>query len=241
MIEFKSSKNAFFIALGMALCGFFVGFYYYHAQMDNRTVSVKGLAEMNVKADLAVWTIKFKTTGNNLQETQNKLENDRSSIISFLNEKGFDASEIMESVIITNDLMTNPYRDSDRISSRYILSQTINVRTQKVDEVASALKDLTALVAKGIVFDNPEYGSPVSYLFTKLNDVKPQMLEKATQNAKQAADEFAKSSNSRLGKITTANQGAFSILPREETPNATESEQLFKKIRVVATVQYFLD
>ena len=241
MIDFKTFKNASVIALGLTLCGFFPGFYYYQAKMNNRTVSVKGLAEMDVEADLAVWTIKFKTTGNVLQNVQNKLEKDRQSIISFLNDKGFADEEITESVIITNDLMTNPYRDTNNISSRYILSQTITVRTHKVDEIALALKDMASLISQGIVFDNPEYGSPVSYLFTKLNNIKPQMLEKATQNAKQAADEFAKSSNSQLGKIKTASQGVFSILPREETPNASESEQVFKKIRVVSTVQYFLD
>ena len=67
------------------------------------------------------------------------------------------------------------------------------------------------------------------------------MLEEATQNARQAAEEFAKSSDSQVGKIKNANQGVFSILPREQTPGANESEQINKKIRVVSTVVYYLN
>ena len=229
------------IAVGLVFGGFFPGYYYYQAQMNNRTVTVKGLAEKDVKADLAVWDIKFKTTGNDLVALQKTMENHLNVILAYLKDRGFSDAEIIVGRMNTNDLMTNPYRDNKASASRYILSQTITVRSRQVDQTESALRAIGSLVSKGIVFDNQEYGSPVSYLFTGLNAVKPQMLEEATQNARQAAEEFAKSSDSQVGKIKNANQGVFSILPREQTPGASESEQINKKIRVVSTVVYYLN
>ena len=237
----KSRITAGILALGIALGGFFPGYYYYQAQRNNRTVTVKGLAELNVKADLAIWKIKFKTTGNDLTILQKKMESDLQIIISYLEKRNFKSDEIIIGRMNTNDLMTNPYRDAKAADSRYILDQTVTIRSENVEATESALREIGSLVSQGIIFDNQEYGSPVSYLFTGLNHIKPQMLEQATQNAKQAAEEFAKSSESTVGKIKSANQGVFSILPREQIPGANESEQIEKTVRVVATVVYYLD
>jgi len=223
-----SKISSSILAIGIAFGGFFPGYYYYHAQRDNRTVSVKGLAEMNVKANLAIWKIKFKTTGNDLTILQKKMESDLQIIISYLEKRNFKSDEIIIGRMNTNDLMTNPYRDAKAADSRYILDQTVTIRSENVEATESALREIGSLVSQGIIFDNQEYGSPVSYLFTGLNHIKPQMLEQATQNAKQAAEEFAKSSESTVGKIKSANQGVFSILPREQIPGANESEQIEK-------------
>jgi hypothetical protein len=141
----------------------------------------------------------------------------------------------------TNDLMANQYRDAKAEDSRYILDQTITLRSEDVDTTNLAVQEIGSLVSNGIIFDNQDYMSPVSFLFTGLNNVKPQMLEQATQNARQAAEEFAKSSGSVVGKIKTANQGVFSILPREQVPGANETDQIEKTIRVVSTIVYYLD
>ena len=106
--------------------------------------------------------------------------------------------------------------------------------------IEKAVNSTSSLIAKGIVFDSNNY-NPVSYIFTKINDIKPQMLEEATKNAEAAANEFAKSSNTKVGKIRKANQGVFSILPREQTANAMEMNSIEKKVRVVSTVEYYLD
>ena len=237
----KYKLSSIILACGIALGGFFPGYYYYQSQLENRTVTVKGLAEMNVKANLALWKIKFKTTGNDLAALQKKMESDLATIKAYLTEKGFKPAEIIIGRMNTNDLMTNPYRDAKAEDSRYILDQTITVRSENVDNTESALREIGSLVAQGIIFDNQDYNSPISYLFTELNQIKPQMLEQATQNAKQAAEEFAKSSGSTVGKIKNANQGVFSILPREQIPGANETDQIEKTVRVVSTVVYYLD
>lgn len=229
------------VAAGIALGGFFPGYYYYKAQISNRTVTVKGLAEMDVKADLAVWKIKFKTTGNDLSVVQQKINSDAKTIQNYLLSQSFTDDEIVVDRMNTNDLMANPYRDARASDSRYILDQTITVRSPKVELVENSLSGIGSLVSQGVIFDYQDYSSPVSYIFTGLNQVKPQMLEQATQNAYASALEFAKSSQSKVGKIKTANQGVFSILPREQIDCQSESSQIGKTIRVVSTIVYYLE
>ena len=147
---------------------------------------------------------------------------------------------IKKEQIKTNDLMANPYRGNEANTSRFILTQSISVKTNNVNLVEQSIPQTDSLIAKGIVFDNNE-GYSVSYIFTKLNDIKPQMLADATQNAKKAAEEFAKNAHSKVGKIRRANQGVFSILPREQTATSYEAQQINKTVRVVSTVEYWLD
>ena len=220
--------------------GFFPGYFYYKTHLASNFVTVKGLAEMDVRADLAVWDLKIVVTGNQLASVQKTLDTQRKEIRAFLNKRGFTDAEIADGRVETNDLKANPYRSETNDDVRYILQQTVKVRSTNVTAVESALSATGDLIAKGIVFDSQSYGSPVSYIFTRLNDIKPEMLEKATKNATAAAAEFAKSSGSKVGKIRRAQQGVFSILPREET-SESESAQIDKKVRVVSTVEFWLD
>lgn len=236
--HFKANA-ALIIALGLALGGFFIGHYYFKAKVSSNTVVVKGLAEQDVKADLAIWEMRYVVTGNDVLKAQKEISNQTQIIQAFLKENGFNENEITVGRLETNDLNANPYRSNYENNVRFILNQTITVRSTKVDLVSSSLNKSGDLVAKGIIF-NSDYGSPVSYLFTKLNDIKPKMLEEATQNARSAAAEFAKSSKSKVGKIKHANQGVFSILPREETSSSNEAQQINKKVRVVSTIEYWL-
>ena len=231
----------FCLAAGIALGGFFPGWFYYKTHLKNNFVTVKGLSEMNVQADLAVWGMTFVVTGNKLPVVQEELNAHLGLIKNFLKQKGFDDHEISAGRVETNDLMANPYRSDNMTGTRYILRQTVTVRSNDVFAVEKALSATGELIAKGVVFDSQSYGSPVSYIFTKLNDIKPEMLEKATQNATLAAEEFAKSSHSKVGKIRRAQQGVFSILPAVDTQNTQESWQIDKKIRVVSTIEFWLD
>ena len=228
------------LALGIALGGFFPGYYYYKTHINNNTVTVKGLAEMDVVADLAIWKLKFVITSNDLRSAQQQIAAQANTIKQFLENQGFKNEEITLERIETNDLMANPYRGNEANSSRFILTQSISVKTANVNLVEQSIPQTNQLIAQGIVFDNNE-GYSISYIFTKLNDIKPQMLAEATQNAKKAAEEFAKNAGSSVGKIRRANQGVFSILPREQTMSNYESQQINKTVRVVSTVEYWLD
>jgi len=227
------------VACGMTLGGFFPGYYYYKTHFDMRTVTVKGLAEKDVKADLAVWNIRFQSANNVLATAKKEIEDQEKTITAFLIAAGFTDNEIIVQGLNMQDAYADAYRDRNSIPARYTLNQTITVRTTKVDLVNFSYPTIGDLVSKGVSFNS--YGNGVSYLFTGLNDIKPAMLKQATQNARQAADEFAQNSNSKVGKIRSANQGVFSILPREDIPEQTEREQINKKVRVVSTVEYYLD
>ncbi len=227
------------LALGITLGGFFPGYYYYKTHISNNSVTVKGLSEKDVVADLAIWKLKFVITENNLQLGQQKITEQAKKINTFLLKQGFKADEITIERIETTDLAANPYLNNNN-SFRFILTQSITVRSQNVTLVEGSIPQTDKLIADGIIFDNNE-GYPVSYIFTKLNDIKPQMLADATQNAKKAAEEFAKNSHSKVGKIRHANQGVFSILPREQTSSSYEAQQINKTVRVVSTVEYWLD
>jgi len=229
------------IAGGLALTGFFPGYYYYKAQLDNNFVAVKGLAERDVKADLAVLDLKYVVTGNDVVKAQKDLTEQQQIIVGYLQEKGFSGEEITIGRIDTNDLAANPYRSEKIDGARFILTQAVNVRSTKVDAVEKAVSSLGDVVAKGLVFDSQNGGYQVSYIFTRLNEIKPEMLSEATKNARLAADEFAKSSQSYVGKIRHAQQGVFSIIPREEVPGVMEAQQINKKVRVVSTVEYYLE
>ena len=232
--------SAALIAAGLFSAGFFPGWYYYQSKVNSNFVTVKGLAETNVKADLAIWNLKFVVTADNLTAAQQNIASQRGVIYEFLQQQGIAKAEISEGRVETNDLLANPYRSNNDVASRFIVSQTITVRSGNVDVVDKALRNNGELVARGIILDS-QYGSPVSYIFTKLNDIKPQMLEEATKNAAAAAAEFAKSSDSRVGRIRRASQGVFSILPLEQTPDVSENQSINKKVRVVSTIEYWLE
>ncbi len=227
------------VAVGLLFVGFFPGYYYYKSKFNYNAVTVKGLAETDVEANLAIWEIKFVATGNDVVKTKNDLEKQTDAIVNFLHDNGFNDNEIEMGGTETNDLMANPYRGNEAITSRFILTRTMTLRSNQVHNVAETYTKTGDLISHGVVFEN-RYDSPISYIFTNLNEIKPQLLETATKNARQAALEFAKSSDSKVGKIHSANQGVISILPRDNA-NAPESQQINKRVRVVATVEYFLE
>ena len=235
----KSNKvwAALLIAGGLAVGGFFPGYYYYKTHADFRSVTVKGLAERDVVADMGLWNIQFTVSGNDLNAAQKQIGTQAREIVQFLQKQGFADEEIRIGRIETNDLMANPYRDNTAAeTSRFILTQTIAVRSPKVYQIATAMSLSNELIAKGIVFSNQS----ANYFFTKLNDIKPEMLKQATENAKEAALEFARNSGSKVGKINKANQGVFSIQSRDDA-NAYEASQIEKRVRVVSTVEYLLE
>ncbi len=228
---------AILIACGLTLGGFFPGYYYYKTKADARSVTVKGLAEKDVTADMGIWNIQFTVSGNDLATARTQIGKQANEIVKFLTNQKFTDDEIHIGRIETNDLMANPYRDNTAAeTSRFILTQTIVIRSNKVQDIANAMSLSNELIGKGIVFSNQS----ASYFFTKLNDIKPEMLKSATQNAKEAALEFARNSGSTVGRIKNANQGVFSILAADD-PNTYEASQINKKVRVVSTVEYLLE
>ncbi len=228
------------LCLGLMCAGFFPGYYYFKTYKTNNSVVVKGLAEMDVKADLAIWKIKFTVAGNDMLASQKKIEKQLDDVKKFLLSSGFTEDNITVPSLSVVDKLAERYGSDSVPPYRYILTQKVNVKSTDVNLVEKASSDISKLVSNGILFDGNEYSSPVSYLFTKLNEVKPKMLEEATKNAKESAEQFAKASGSAVGKIRKASQGVFSIMPQDDM-NESERNFISKKVRVVSTIEYWLE
>ncbi len=229
--------GALILGLGLAAAGFLVGRGFERGRSVDRYVTVKGLAETFVKADLAVWPLRITATGNDLGQVQTRIDTDLATITRFLSEHGIEAEAIQPQRVEVTDLLAQAYRPEGAGDNRFIIAQTVIVRTPQVDKVAVLNRATGELVKQGVVL--ADTGGP-SYLFTKLNDIKPKMLADATRNAREAAEQFAADSGSAIAEIRRASQGLFEILARDPAPGLSEQNQLDKQIRVVSTVEYRL-
>ena len=200
----------------------------------DRTVNVKGLCEKEVKADRVIWPIVYRVMANDIQSIYDQTDANNAAIMGFLQEGGINPSEISVSVPQISDKFANEYGDNDR-AFRYISKNIITVYTSDVDTVLALMGKQSELLKKGIVTGGAnQWENPVEFKYEGLNDIKPQMIEEATENARAAAKKFAKDSGSRLGKIKTANQGTFTI------ENRDSNTPYIKKVRVVTSVTYYL-
>lgn len=198
-----------------------------------RTVDVKGLCEREVKADKVIWPVVYKVMANDIQEIYSQIDRNNALIVAFLQKGGITEEEISVSIPQISDKFANEYGSNDR-TFRYISTNVITVCTDKVDEVLNLMSKQSLLLKKGIVTSGERWENPVEFKYEGLNDIKPEMIEEATRNAREAAEKFAKDSESSLGKIKTANQGTFTISDRDSnTPH-------IKKVRVVTSVTYYL-
>lgn len=204
-------------------------------EMD-RTVTAKGLSEKEVKADKATWPLKFKELGNDPAELYGQIEKDNAVILEFLKSNGLTDEEISLAPPTLVDQQANMSYSSETVRYRYKANCVVTVVSRNVDLVRKLVNKQPELMRQGVTIVGNEYDDEpaVTYEFTGLNDIKPEMIAEATKNARKTAERFAEDSESELGKIRTADQGQFSIESRDKnTP-------WLKNVRVVTTVVYCL-
>src|SRR5262249_16315620 len=144
-------------------------------RLSDRYVTVKGLVERRVKSDLAIWPLNYKEAGDDLTVVYGKTENDKKAILAFLDQQGIQPGEIELGIVRVVDTQANEYGGGNRAPQRYIVEQQVTVRTARVDQVAAASQKTMLLLQKGIVLGgNP--GEGLSYKFTGLNSIKPDMI-----------------------------------------------------------------
>jgi hypothetical protein len=228
---------AILVAVGLAAAGKFVGDGFRMGRAADRYVTVKGLAERTVTADLAVWPIRVTATGNDLGAVQSTVDQSVDSLTVFLVGEGLPKEALERGRVEVNDLMASPYRPEGADKARYIIAQTVTVRTEEVDKVRTASARTGELVKLGVVFGDT--GGPV-YAFTGLNGIKPEMIAEATKAARAGAEQFAADSGSSVGAIRQANQGVFTIGGREGVGERGADGEVEKRVRVVSTIEFFL-
>lgn len=222
------------LAVGLALLGVFVYNGINSLAKRDRVVSVRGLAEKEVQADRVIWPLAYKTVGDDLGSVYRDISSANKKIQTFLIKNGIKASDITNGAPQVNDLWTNEYRDNVN-RQRYNATSVTTVSSSDVAKVRALMTRTGELLSQGIAIAPNDYNYPIQFDFTSLNKIKPQMIEQATKNAREAAEKFAKDSESKLGKIKSAQQGLFSIEDRDSnTP-------YIKEVRVVTTLDYYLD
>lgn len=217
------------IAVGIMCMGWFI-----KAGIDNfankdRHVTVKGLAEREVPADKVTWSISTKVTGNDLPMLYESINQQTDKIKRFLKQNGLDEKEITVNPPTINDLEAREWGENNK-NFRYIVSTTITVATNKVDQVNKAIFLQAELLKQGVAIEN----SDAQYEYASFQQMKPEMMSEAIKNAQKTAEQFAEASNARLGEIQTAGQGQFEI------DNRDQNTPYIKKLRVVTTITYSL-
>ena len=223
------------IFAGLAILGYQLSGAIIDLRALERSVTVKGLAEEEVKANKAIWPIAYKEASNDLNILYLSIQEKNKKIINFLKKQGFKASEISTSTPSVYDYLAQNYTANSK-KMRYTANSTVTVYTDKVDLVNKTRANLFELGKQGIALSENDYstGYQIQFIYDKLNELKPKMVQTATKNARQVAEKFAKDSDSKLGKIKRARQGQFSISNRDH------STPYIKKVRVVSTLEYYL-
>jgi hypothetical protein len=232
---------ALLVAAGIAIGGLFVGNGFSSMRTADRSVSVKGVAEREAKADLAIWPLRLVVTDDDLVRANTALERNVTQVREFLRAQGLEGGP---TEITVQEFSVQDARTMGGFSNtgRYIIRQTLVVRSGDVDRVQAASQRVSELVRNGVVLSSgQEYGGGgPTFVFTKLNDLKPAMIAEATARAREGAVQFAKDAQSELSGIRSASQGVFEILPRDQAAGISEESQVTKKVRVVTTVVYGL-
>lgn len=220
--------------LGLSTLGFLLGKSLLDMKQLERSVTVKGLSEHEYPADIVIWPIQFTEADNDLGNLYQTMESGTAKINRFLADKGITNAEVTVNAPAITDKSAQQYGGGPRAEFRYTATQTVTVYSENIDSVRKAMSALSELGKQGLVLSGDNYQAQSEYLFTRLNEIKPQMIEEATENAREVAEKFAEDSNSHLGKIKQASQGQFSISARDN------NNPHIKKIRVVSTVEYYL-
>lgn len=230
-------KGAFFIAIGIAVFGLCISKGLQGFNRAERNISVRGLAEKEVDSNLAVWRINYNISSEKIEDLRKTLPTVQTQILEFLKSNGFDEGEISKGSSI-RDRQAQEYGNEK--GNRFVANGYYSISTNKVQLVEKTEQKVDELVKKGIVItDNTK-----NFYFTDLNKIKPEMLDEATRNAKEAANGFAKSMNVTVGKLKSASQGVFSIenpITGGDGYGGGGNASLRKKVRVVTQVEFDID
>ncbi len=226
-------KESLIIAIGVVVMGLCVKMGIDNYADKNRCVTVKGLSEHEVEADKVTWPVMTKELGNNLPELYKHIKETTGKVKAFLVQNGIKESEIVVNSPVVIDLNADQYV-SNKMPFRYNVTSVITVTSNNVKLVRSIIDRQAELLQQGVAIVDGGYNNPVTYEYTAFQKTKPKMMEEAIKNAKSTAQQFAKNSGSKLGKIQSAGQGQFSI------DNRDDNTPYIKKLRVVTTITYAL-
>jgi hypothetical protein len=238
----RSSRGILLVAVmifsvGIVVAGYLLGDSLRRAKMAERSVTVRGLAERNVTADLATWNISFAEEGPELGPVQASVDEKRRAVRAFFQRAGFPAEALTDTGVGVNS-----FYDTNRARQSVTVRQRLQLRTADVMKARAAFSRQADLVRSGVALED---GSGITYSFTKLNAIKPRMIAEGTHSARESAGQFAKDSGTGVGGIKSASQGYFSIGARDGDVDGEggggAGDSPFQKVRVVTTIEFYLE
>ncbi|MCC7460752.1 MAG: SIMPL domain-containing protein [Proteobacteria bacterium] len=218
------------VSLGIIIAGLLLSNAILSFKKMDHSIEVRGLAERVVDANEATWQVMFSASSNDITDVSNKIAAAQKNVLDFLAAQGFTPEEIQKEPVSISDSMAQEYGTPRAL--RYAARGSIIVLSQKVNEIGLTSQKSEELLKKGVVLT----GSNLTYYFTALNSIKPEMLVEATKNAQEAAQSFAQTSGTKVGKIKSATQGVFSISSPYADYDVPTS--LKKKVRVVTQMRF---
>jgi len=224
-------------AIGLTTSGYVLGDGLRRAKAAERSVTVRGVSERNVTADLATWSVDFSHQGTELGPVQESVDTQARQVRAFFQRAGFKPADISDSDV---GLSRERPREGETGPDHLTVRRSIQLRTSDVMKARATYARQAELLRDGVELS----GTSISYTFTRLNDVKPQMIAEANQNARQSAEQFARDSGASVGRIKSASQGYFSVGARDgeacDDCNSSGGNSPFQKVRVVTTIDYDL-
>ena len=233
MNEKNSILAVIIFSVAILGAGFLIGSGLSKMRSSTGTVSVRGLSEREVNADLAIWPMTFSVSGDDLRQVQSETLRKIEVVKNYLSQFNFSPDEVTVKEPAITDTTANPYMNANERRNKYFAKTTIIIRSSNVEAVKMALSKSIDLLGEGVAIIQ-DYDSRISFDYTALNSIKPEMIAEATKNARVAAEQFANDSGSKVGRILNATQGLFSI----ESVDASLPDKM--SVRVVTTVVYEL-
>jgi len=224
------------LALGIVAGGYLLGDGLKRARMADRAVTMRGLAEQDVTANLATWSMSFQAQGTDASAVQAEIEQDTRTIQNFFRAAGFPANAVTD-----GGGSISSFYDTNRQATVVTINRRLQFRTTEVMKARQAYSRQFDLIRNGVELQE---GSGMTYSFTGLTALKPRMIAQSIQDARRAADQFAEDSGSEVGAIRSATQGYFSIGARDGETDGEggggAGDSPLQKVRVVTTIEFYL-
>ena len=230
------------LAVGLVLSAIVLGWAYTHKPSSEDTITVTGSARRRIKSDLVVWRANVSYQSAQYTDAYNSLKDKVPRIKAYLVSKGVGEEEIVVSSVASRKLVErNSSGEETGVINGYELTQTIEVRSVDVDKVTKISREVTELIDQGILLESqaPEYH------YTKLGEVKIEMLGEAAKDAKDRAEKIAKSTGSKVGDVRSARMGVMQITAADSNEvsdyGMNDTSSLEKDITAVVNVSFAVD
>lgn len=241
----KTVLTAIVLSIALIISAFILSGAYKYKYNDKKRVSVTGMAEKDFVSDLIVWQGNYSRVAFDLKQAYSNLKSDEGSIKEYLISKGLKDSEVIFSSVNINKIYNAQYDFNGRMTSNdfggYNLTQNVKVESKNIELVEKISREITELIQKGIEFNS----SPPAYYYTKMSELKIDLLAKASQDAKERSESIANNAGSNLGDLKFANMGVFQITGQNSNEDysyggAFNTSSKFKTASITIRTEYAL-